>query len=171
MKMFGKIKKVLVSLALAASLALAPMNVSAKEGSEKNASGNLCASKSELAAIETPINVTIADSYSWTVIVPDSFSLTSENSYRDSGSIALDLSSVLGSKTLTVTSNLNRESTYSNTIDYPIGIEGGVVSFTATSIGPAPLEVSITESAWKTSCPDGLDDVKVAGITYAIIFS
>lgn len=181
--MFGKFKKVLMSLALATSLALAPMNVyganGTQSGSKADADGKLCGGND--ANIETPINVTLPTSYSWTVIVPDSFSLDSKNEYADSGSIALNSGGILGSKKLKVTPELNREETYNIAENYPIGmtvtagVEGtsasvanGAVSFTADKKGAASLGVSITESTWKASCPDGLNNVKVAGIKYAI---
>lgn len=183
--MFGKIKKVLISLALAASLALAPMNVceaaNTKSGSAADGDGDLCVSSDDTTKIETPIYVTIEEKCSWTVTVPDSFSLTSKGSYTDSGNIELGSNSSLGSKTLKVTPNLNRESAYSNIATYPIDmmvntgmgdtpatVSGNTVSFTKDNTGAASLEVSIEGDTWETSCQAGLNNVKVAGITYAI---
>lgn len=188
--MFGKIKKCLTSLALAASLAIAPMNVYAtdKEGSAKNSSGLLCPSTSNTDAIETPIKVTIANSYSWTVVVPASFDLneqnTTNNAISQTDTISIKNDSVLGSKTLTVTPTLNLEAKYSNSSKYPIDmavsanagssyatVSSNVISFTQDKSGAANLTVSIQENdikTWKTNEPDGLNDVTVANITYLI---
>lgn len=191
--MFGKIKKCLTSLALAASLAIAPMNVYAtnKEGSAKNENELLCPSTSNTDAIKTPIKVTIANSYSWTVVVPASFNLNAQNTTNDATSpfsqtdtISIKGSPVLGSKTLTVTPTLNRETGYDNADNYPIDmavtastesspatVSDNVISFTQTTLGAANLTVSIKEqdvTTWKTNKPDGLNDVTVANITYLI---
>ncbi len=190
--MLGKIKKVLISLSLAASLALAPMNVygagddnNTQSGSAINSNNNLCASDENTDSIETPINVTIEDSYSWTVFVPEKFSLDSSNSYADSGSIELDDSSVIDSKILNVTPHLNyADVTYescslnmtiaSGSGGKPAIVEDSTASFTKDDTGndnAASLTIKIEEclvDTWKASKPDGLNDEKVAGIKYEI---
>ena len=191
--MFGKIKKCLTSLALAASLAIAPMNVYAtnKEGSAKNSNGLLCPSTSNTDAIKTPIKVTIASSYSWTVVVPASFDLNEQNTTNNANSpfsqtdtISIKSNSVLGSKTLTVTPTLNRETKYSDLSSYPIDmavttnnqgspatVNDNVISFTQDKLGAANLTVSIKKedvTSWRANEPDGLKDIMVANITYSI---
>ncbi len=186
--MLGKIKKVLISLSLAASLALAPMNVygagddsNTQSGSAINSNNNLCASDENTDSIETPINVTIAENYSWTVTVPDSFSLNSENTYIDSGSIELDAESVLGSKILNVKPKLSMGEDYQSDPvtmsvtkgegDTAANVKDQTVQFTSSNTGntgSATLEVSINESTWQSNHPGGLDDEKVAGIKYEI---
>ena len=191
--MFGKIKKCLTSLALAASLAIAPMNVYAtnKEGSAKNSNGLLCPNANSTDAIKTPIKVTIASSYSWTVVVPASFDLNEQNTTNNANSpfsqtdtISIKGSPVLSSKTFTVTPTLNRETKYSDSSSYPIDmavtantekssatVTNDVISFTQDRPGDAKLTVSINENnitIWKTNEPDGLKGVTVANITYLI---
>lgn len=169
------------------------MNIYAtgKEGSAKNSNDFLCLSTNNTEAIKTPITVTIANNYSWTVVVPASFDLNDKNTtsgkpspFSQTDTISIKSDSVLGSKTLTVTPKLNRETDYDNPDNYPIDmavtannqgspatVSGDVISFTQTTLGAANLTVSIKGedvTTWKTNKPDGLTGVMVANITYSI---
>ncbi len=149
--MFSKIKKVLFSLALASSLALAPMNVSATNPqlTEQDQSGS------------TQVFYKKAEpQFTYKVEVPDKIEFTSENDTQDVTISLVETSD--SNKNINVTPAFEASDSYSN-----VTISFTDASVTVAKVGDSKKTVA-TLSDGSNELGEIVDSTEIGTIAYAI---